>query len=161
MNMSIMESCIFRGLEPEARRVRIDAKYSVDESGVVWSSGMPLSAIDGIGVNLHGQRVKIAYLVARAFVPNGECRKYVRHRNGDVRDNRAENLEWSDEKEEGRRGRKPGVRWCKAIRPDGEVAGIWRSASEAGVACGVRVEAIRACLNGRQKMAGGFFWSDL
>ena len=161
MSMSIMESCIFSSRKREARLARIDAKYSVDDCGVVWSSGMPLAAIGGVGVNLHGKRVKVAYLVARAFVPNSECRKYVRHKNGDVSDNRAENLEWSDEEEVGRRGRKPGVRWCKAIRPDGEVAGIWRSASEAGVACGVRVEAIRACLNGRQKMAGGMFWEDL
>ena len=63
MSTSIMESCIFSGRKREARLARIDAKYSVDDRGVVWSSGMPLAAICGIGVNLHGKRVKVAYLV--------------------------------------------------------------------------------------------------
>jgi len=151
---------VFSGVK-DVRLVKIDAKYSVDDCGVVWSGDMPLEAIGGVGVNLHGKRVKICYLVARAFVPNSECRAFVRHKNGDMTDNRAENLEWCDEKEEQRKGRKPGVRWCMAIGEDGEVVGVWKSPTEAGLKCGVRVDAIRACLNGRQKKAGGLYWEDL
>lgn len=145
----------------EARRVKLDGKYSVDDSGVVWSGELPLEPIGGTGVNLHGKRVKIAYLVARAFVPNAECRKYVRHKNGDVTDNRACNLEWSDEQERRRRGRKPGVRWCKAIDKDGNGVGIWMNVSDAAAAVGVKVTAVRACLAGKQKTAGGLFWINL
>lgn len=162
MYIVITPNCmsVFRGRREE-RVVEIDSRYSVSDAGVVYSGGMPLEAIGGEGVNLHGKRVKIAYLVARAFVPNAELRKWVRHKNGDRRDNRAENLEWSDEKEVWRRGRKPAERWCKAWDLDGEVVGIWGSIAEASEATGVRVSAIRACLNGYQKRAGGLLWRNL
>ena len=143
------------------RIVKIDDRYHVSDDGIVWSYGMPLEPIGGVGVNLHRKRVKICYLVARAFVPNSECREWVRHKNGDRTDNRACNLEWSDVKEEDRRGRKSQVRWIKAWRLDGEVAGVWGTVAEAAAETGVKAGAIRACLNGRQKMAGGLLWRDL
>ena len=146
------------GSSKEVRRVKLDGKYSVSDDGVVWSGEFPLEAIGGVGVNLHGKRVKIAYLVARAFVPNGECRQYVRHKNGDVRDNRAANLEWCDEKEERRRGRKPAVRWCAAWDLDGEKVGVWPSASDAARGMGVPVRSVRDACNGKQKTAGGLLW---
>ena len=145
----------------KVRRVRIDSKYSVSEDGVVWSDDLPLEPIGGWGVNLHGKRVKIAYLVARAFVPNSECRQYVVHRNGDRSDNRAENLEWSDRKEELPRGRKPDLRWIRAWRTDGEPAGCWSNVKAASEETGVLGWQIRACLSGRRKLAGGLFWGDM
>lgn len=150
---------VFAG-KSRVRRERIDERYSVTDDGLVWSGDLPLEAIGGVGVNLHGKRVKVAYLVARAFVPNGECRKYVRHKNGDVRDNRAENLEWSDEQEGGRRGRKPMVRWIRAWKMSGEVAGMWSSVAEAARETGAKPEDIRACLYGRRKQAAGLLWRD-
>lgn len=150
---------VFTGRD-RVRRERIDERYSVTDDGLVWSGDLPLEAIGGVGVNLHGKRVKIAYLVARAFVPDGECRKWVRHKNGDVRDNRAENLEWSDEKEECRRGRKPMLRWIMAWHMDGEQAGIWSSVSDAAAEVGVKPSEIRECLAGKRKQAGGLLWRD-
>lgn len=142
---------------PEKVR-KIDGRYSVSDRGVVYSGGLPLSAIGGTGVNMYGKRVKIAYLVARAFVPNAECRQYVRHRNGDVRDNRAENLEWCDEKEVRVRGRKPMERWCRAWTRDGEVVGIWGCVRDASLETGVPEGSIRSALSGRSKTAGGLLW---
>ena len=139
----------------------MDGKYRVSDDGLVWSGDLPLEPIDGVGVNLHGKRVKIAYLVARAFVPNGECREYVRHKNGDVRDNRACNLEWCDEKEGKRRGRPSSVRWIKAWKLSGEMAGVWGTVAEAAAEVGCKASAIRACLSGKQKLAGGLLWRDL
>lgn len=152
-----MSSGIFIG-RSEVRKKKLWGRYEVGDDGVVYSGGLPLAAIDGRGVNLGGKRVKIAYLVARAFVPNGECREFVRHKNGDVTDNRACNLEWSDEKEEKRRGRKPGVCWCRAWDLDGEIVGTWRTVSEAAEACGVKADAVRRAVNGLQKTAGGLLW---
>lgn len=144
----------------EVRRARIDGKYSVTDDGLVWSGELPLEPIGGVGVNLHGKRVKICYLVARAFVGNSECRKYVRHKDGDVRNNAAENLEWSDEKEESRRGRKPDVRWIRAWKVDGTPAGCWGSVREAAAEVGAKEWQIRACLYGKRKLAGGLLWRD-
>lgn len=140
------------------RRVRIDAKYSVTDDGLVWSGDLPLEPILGEGVNLHGKRVKICYLVARAFVPNQECRAFVRHKNGDRTDNRAENLEWCDDEEKRPRGRKPMVRYVRAWNREGELVGGWDSVPEAAAAVGVSPSAIRACLVGRRKLAGGLMW---
>lgn len=152
-----MSSGIFSGRR-EVRMKKLWGRYAVGDDGNVYSDGMPLSAIGGVGVNLGGKRVKVAYLVARAFVPNAECRQYLRHKNGDVTDNRACNLEWSDEKEEKRRGRKACVCWCRAWNMDGEIVGTWRTVSEAAEACGVKVDAVRRAVNGLQKSAGGLLW---
>lgn len=143
------------------RRCKVEGRYEVSDLGVVYSDGMPLTAIDGVGVNLHGKRVKIAYLVARAFVPNQECRPWVRHKNGDVKDNRASNLEWCDEKEERRRGRKPSPRWCKAWTLDGEMVGVWPSVKEACLDVLASEASIRAALYGKQRTAGGLLWKWL
>lgn len=106
---------------------------------------------------MHGERRKVAYLVARAFVPNVEGRQWVRHRNGDRGDDRAENLEWSDEKEVVRRGRKPGVRWIGAWNADGEKVGEWRNVSEASKALGVTERKVRDAAR-RKGKAGGYLW---
>lgn len=41
----------------------------------------------------------VAQLVAETFVPNPDNLPYVRHKNGDKQDNRAENIEWCNEPE--------------------------------------------------------------
>lgn len=138
------------------RRVRLDARYEVSSEGIVYSGGLPLTAVGG-EVRLHGERRKVAYLVARAFVPNVEGRQWVRHKNGDRGDDRAENLEWSDEKEVVRRGRKPGVRWIGAWNADGEKVGEWRNVSEASMALGVSERKVRDAAR-RGGKAGGYRW---
>ena len=140
------------------RRKKLDEKYEVSDRGIVYSGGLPLEPIGGVGVNLHGERKKIAYLVARAFVPNEEGRPYVRHKNGDVEDNRAENLEWAEEKEEKKRGRKPEVRYFARYSKDGERLGLYNTVAEAMKETGLNGQQIRAALNGKAKTAGGFLW---
>lgn len=144
----------FSGRIKEERKV-LFGKYEISDRGIVYSDGMPLAAIGGVGVNLGGRRVKICELVAKAFL-EGEGR-WIRHKNGDVRDNRVENLEWSEEKEE-RRGRKSAERIVRAVRKDGDPVGIWRSVKEASRESGVSEEGIRSCLRGEQKSAGGLLW---
>ena len=140
------------------RRKRIDAKYEVSDAGVVYSDGLPLVPIEGVGVNLHGQRRKVAYLVARAFVANEEGRPYVRHKNGDVSDNRAENLEWCETKEERRRGRKPEVRYFARYSREGDRLGLYNTVGDAVRETGIPAGRILNALNGRTKSAGGYLW---
>lgn len=140
------------------RKKRLDSRYEVGDDGVVYSDGLALTPINGVGVNIHGERKKICYLVARAWVPNAEGRPYVRHINGDVTDNRACNLEWCEKEETRRRGPKPGARWCCAWNLDGEKIGVWRSPSEAAVEMGIDVRYVRAACDGKQKTAGGLIW---
>ena len=42
------------------------------------------------------ETVKVKYLVARTFVPNPDNKPFVRHKDGNRQNNRADNLEWSD-----------------------------------------------------------------
>lgn len=145
--------------EPRSReRKKIEGRYSVDKDGVVWSGDMPLKPVDGKWVAIHGQRRFVSYVVARAWVPNPEGREFVRHKNGDLRDNRAVNLEWSDVKEAGaRRGRKPVQRRIGQFSADGEMVGQFWTVADAAESAGVRKEALRAALR-RRGGCGGWIW---
>lgn len=140
------------------RKKRLDDRYEVGDNGVIYSNGMPMATINGVGVNIHGERRKVAYLVARAFVRNQEGRPFVRHINGDVTDNRADNLEWSEVEEKKKPGRKGLGGICTAWRLDGERVKSWNDPYEAALETGVEVRLVRKALRGEQKTAGGLLW---
>jgi len=133
-------------------------KYSVGRDGTVWRNGSKLTTYNGlVSLSAGGRvdRVRVAYLVARAFLKNSEGRPYVRHKNRDFRDNRVENLEWSEMREElrGRRGvHAPVVVWKK----NGAFVGSWPSVEEASAALGVPVAYIRRVLNGDAESSRGY-----
>ena len=143
------------------RRKSLGGRYEVGRDGLVYSGGLPLKAVRGVWVAIGGERRYVSYLVARAFVPNPECRPYVRHRNGDRTDNRAVNLEWSEEREaDGRRGPKPRMAPFGMFGWDGECLGVFGSVAEAERKSGVRGDLIRAALR-RRGMSGGYRWMYL
>lgn len=137
---------------------KLDGRYSVSDDGVVWSDGLPLKPVGGTWVRVCGERRLVSYLVARAFVPNPEGREFVRHKNGDPSDNRAENLEWCEQKEPGRRrGPKPALRRLRQYDLDGDLVREYWSVAEAAEATGLKTADVRAAAN-RKGCTGGYRW---
>lgn len=101
---------------------------------------------------------RIADLVAREWVENKMRWLYVRHKDGDVRNNRAENLEWCPDKEV--------VRGCKSklsrkvLQLDlmGGLVGKFNSIADASLATSVDKSSISRCCRGSAMSAGGFRW---
>lgn len=152
---------VFRVAQLERRKkvAGYGGRYEVGDQGSVFSGGSELSVVDGRYVYLswqgHVDRVSVSYLVARAFVRNAECRPYVRHKNGDVKDNRAENLEWCEVKERcssgGRKEQKRAVMCYDA--ESGEFVGRWDSVRAASEATGVARSLITRCADGKGRRA--------
>ena len=140
--------------------------YKVSNLGEVFSvhSNGQLEPIKGRWVNLSGhgrvERYKIAYLVARAFVPNPEMRPYVVHVNGDRTDNRASNLVWSERSEEDARGRRvqKNTRTVLCYSQDGEFIGKFESVGLAAEKMGLAKQGIMRVCNGKGKRCGGYIW---
>lgn len=138
--------------------------YGVSNKGNVYSlrNGCALEANREAYVTLSkGGKIatyRIADLVAREWVANKMRWSYVRHKDGDVRNNRAENLEWCQEKEV--------VRGCKSklsrkvLQLDlmGGLVGKFNSVSDASVVTGVDKSSISRCCRGSAMSAGGFRW---
>ena len=140
--------------------------YKVSDQGEVKSlrSGCLVAVIRGQYVNLSKEgrmeKVKVAYVVARAFVRNEQMRPYVVHRNGDRRDHRAENLVWSEKPDEIVRGRRAGRsrRAVVCYSESGELVGRWGSLTEAAEAVGVARQGIMRVCNGKGRRCGGYIW---
>lgn len=135
-------------------------KYRISTLGRVLSGVSELTKVRGRYVSLSGhggvQQVKVAYLVARAFVPNPEMRPYVVHVNGNLEDDRAENLQWS-EVQEVKKGRPMKQEPVWVIRKrDGEVIGQWNSIVQACCALGVDVALARRVARGAAKSTHGY-----
>lgn len=152
------------GANRPARRRRVPGyggRYMVDDLGRVFSGGRELSLIGGRYVKLCGGgeavRTDVAYLVARAFLPNAEGRPWVVHRDGNRENNRVENLEWS-ERREVRGGGRP-ARDARAVlqyTADGVCVARYASVAEASRVSGVARNLIVRCADGGRGRTKGY-----
>jgi hypothetical protein len=138
--------------------------YGVSNKGNVYSlrSGCALVANREAYVTLSkGGKIatyRIADLVAREWVANKMRWSYVRHKDGDVRNNRADNLEWCQEKEVQRGSANKLARKVLQLDLMGGLVGKYNSIADASVVTGVDKSSISRCCRGSAVSAGGFRW---
>lgn len=138
--------------------------YGVSNKGNVYSlkSGCALVANREAYVTLSkGGKIatyRIADLVAREWVANKMRWSYVRHKDGDVRNNRADNLEWCQEKEVQRGSANKLARKVLQLDLMGGLVGKYNSIADASLVTGVDKSSISRCCRGSAMSAGGYRW---
>ena len=138
--------------------------YGVSNKGNVYSlkSGCALVANREAYVTLSkGGKIatyRIADLVAREWVANKMRWSYVRHKDGDVRNNRSDNLEWCQEKEVQRGSANKLARKVLQLDLMGGLVGKYNSIADASLVTGVDKGSISRCCRGSAMSAGNYRW---
>ena len=146
------------------RRIRpvagYEGRYGVTDRGEVMSMNGEylLKPYRGQYVMLSGKCFRLDYLVARAFVPNVRMCSELRHKDGDVLNCRADNLEWVDERPRTRVNfGKPKVA-VNCLDDDYKVIRTYPSVSSAAKALGISQPGISNAMR-TGKRCGGYRWS--
>ena len=137
--------------------------YGVSKGGEVWNlrsgSGVEIKRGAYVTLSKHSKAKtwRVADLVAMAWLRNVGGLRYVRHKDGNVRNNVVSNLEWCDRKER-RGGLSNRAKSVLKLNLMGELLGKYGSVSDASYACGVDKSSISKCCRGLCVSAGGYMW---
>lgn len=147
--------------------------YFVNESGEFFSlkSGTlkPITPHpDGSGylqirpwVNGVQKAMKAHRVVCEAFHENKHLKPCVNHIDGDRKNNSASNLEWVTYKENNvHQERYLGRSDSKAVICEFNGFGLWFRSTSHAARCGFSRKSISNCINGKQSMHAGYFWSE-
>lgn len=100
-------------------------------------------------------------LIALAFISNPDNLPQVNHKNGNVADCDANNLEWCTQSDNIKHSHRQ-LGWSKSMpilqMKDGKIINRFTSPYEAEEVTGIKHQNIWACLKGKQKTAKGFTW---
>ena len=133
-----------------------------DGSGIVsWGSERQRG---GVVTMVGGRSLQINRMVAEAFgLPRAPGQTRVNHVDGNVFNNRVENLRWGTHKDVARKcnvvdrvSNAEQLSQSVEVLRDDEVVALYSSMTEAAVALGLHATHISACLAGRQKTTGGY-----
>jgi hypothetical protein len=134
-------------------------------SGVILNPKPDLGGYIPLGLMVNKMRVrKLAHhVVADAWIPNPENKKFINHINRVRDDNRPENLRWCTTLENCQNKEKINPRGCS--RPvdqyttEGVFVKTWRTITEASETLGIKnVSAVTRCCKDWDKNAGGHKW---
>lgn len=117
-------------------------------------------------VHLCGKWARVHRLVAKAFIPNEGDKKEVNHINGDIRDNRAENLEWCTPSENSKHAWDTGLQKMTEERKKKisrsvvcvETGVEYYGMQDASNKTNINRRNINACCLGKRQTAGGYHW---
>lgn len=148
------------------REVRgYEGLYGVSTRGYVYNlrTGCALEPVRGAYVSLSKEgkvtTYRVADLVALEWVKNPWRKPYVVHKDGDVTNNDARNLEWSEVDDRKNRAliRKDRRKVLQLDMMGGLVA-KYDSVSDASLVTGVDKGSISRCCRGSYESSGGFKW---
>lgn len=140
-----------------------DDIYGVSKDGVVWNlkKGWVIEpqrdAYVTLSKNGKLKTWRVADLVAMTWLRNVGGLRYVRHKDGNVRNNSVDNLEWCDRKE-CRGGFSKNTKGVLKLNLMGELVCKYGSVSDASYANGVDKSSISKCCRGLCVSAGGWIW---
>lgn len=107
-------------------------------------------------VTIDGKCYRTHRVIAEVFIPNPHNLPQVNHKDENKSNNSVDNLEWCDARYN--KTYSAGVQVIQINPTNGEIIKTYSSLTQAAETVGVCRHNIRKCINGKQKIAGGFKW---